>query len=180
MFCESLLFTISRSDFSFTIVTHVRCLRHHGKEIHQRWVNWMFDWLIDEWWVMSDSYTYILLLVFISHMFLAVLQHTPAACLDDIWSCRYAANLIWIDKNCFVHIYTDQLRSKLRSFTNCSPCRGFVRISAIISVVGRYIISISPNSTLFLVQKWRMDTCLVWSEEACPLVERAIVDWLSW
>lgn len=63
-----------------------------------------------------------------------------------------------LQPSAYVRVGGVVLSSSFLSFLNNSPCSGLVRISAIMSVVGKYTISISPVVILSCRKKYRMST----------------------
>ena len=79
----------------------------------------------------------------------------------------------------YVRVGGEVLSSSFLSFLNNSPCSGLVRMSAIMSVVGRYAMSTSPVLILSCRKKYRISTRRVRSLFERPLRISCIVDWLS-
>ena len=81
-----------------------------------------------------------------------------------------------LQSSAYVRVGGVVLSSSFLSFLNNFPCSGLVRISAIMSVVGRYTISISPVLILSCWKKYRMSTWCVRSLFERPLRISCIVD----
>ena len=85
-----------------------------------------------------------------------------------------------LEPSAYVRVSGVVLSSSFLSFLNNSPCSGLVRMSAIMSVVGRYTMSTSPVLILSCRKKYRTSTCRVRSLFERPLRISCMVDWLSW
>ena len=81
-----------------------------------------------------------------------------------------------LQPSAYVRVGGEVLSSSFLSFLNNSPCSGLVRISAIMSVVGKYAISISPVVILSCRKKYRMSTWRVRSLFERPLRISCMVD----
>jgi hypothetical protein len=73
-----------------------------------------------------------------------------------------------------------ELSSRSRSLVNSSPCRGLIKISAIMSSVFMYCRITSPLSCLSCRKKNLISTCLVRSLLERPFLMSWMVDRLSW
>ena len=80
-----------------------------------------------------------------------------------------------LEPSAYVRVGGVVLSSSFLSFLINSHCSGLVRISAIMSVVGRYAISISPVLILSCKKKYRTSMCRVRSLFERPLRISCIV-----
>ena len=85
---------------------------------------------------------------------------------------------VYNDLRCLGHTY--QFSSLSLNTLNCSPCKGLVNTSAIISLVFIYFTHISPWIILSCRKKYLMSTCLVFSLLLLPFLISCIADILSW
>ena len=63
-----------------------------------------------------------------------------------------------LQPSAYVRVGSVMLSSSFLSFLNDPPCSSLVRMSAIMSVVGKYTMSISPVVILSCRKKYRMST----------------------